>query len=632
MRSATTTDRRRMIGAALVLAIVLFVALNIFSNVTFTAARLDLTEDAMFTVTDGTREVLASIDEPVVLRLFVSDVLEERAPGLGNYADRVRELLAHYENLAQGRIRLELYRPEPFSIEEDRALAFGLRGIPVTSTGDLAYFGLAGTNSTDDTEVIALFSPRRDSFLEYDLTRLIHDLSNPEKAIIGVMSSLPIEADPTRRNAPWIVYQQMRGMFRLRTLGPDFTTLTEDIDTLMLVQPGALGERSLYAIDQFVLGGGKLLVFVDPLGETAAQYQQRGVPPPTEHGLERLFDAWGIEMVAGKLVGDRQAAQRVSARVRGRDVVTEYLPWLALRAANFTADEVILSEIERLNFATAGILRAKDGAAVEFTPLISSSAESMRLDVEKLRFVPDPALLLAEFEPEGERFTLAARIGGTVESAFPDGRPAAEEAEATDAAGAAHLARSAEPINVVVIADTDLLDDQNWARIDNLFGQSIVIPFANNADFVINALDNLSGSSALIGLRGRGLSARPFDTVDAIAREAEHRYRAKERELTETLDETEDKIRNLQFDEAGGEIILSNEQVAIVEDFRAESLAIREQLREVQRALRSDIDSLDGWLKVINIGAIPLLICGIAMALAIARRVRARRRMTPHVA
>ena len=629
----TATDRRRMIGGALALAIVLFVAVNIFSNVTFTAARLDLTEDALFTVTDGTREVLAFIDEPVILRLFVSEVLEERAPGLGNYAERVRELLTHYENLAQGKIRLELFRPEAFSIEEDRALAFGLRGIPVTSTGDLAYFGLAGTNSTDDTEVIALFSPRRDSFLEYDLTRLIHDLSNPEKAIIGVLSSLPIEADPTRRNAPWIVYQQMRGMFQMRPLRPDFATLAQDIDTLLLVQPGALGESALYAIDQFVLGGGKLLAFVDPLGEAAAQYQQRGVaPPPPEHGLERLFEAWGIEMVAGKLVGDRRAAQRVNARVRGRDVVTEYLPWLALGAANFTTEEVILSEIERLNFASAGILRARDGAAVEFTPLIASSADSMLLDVEKVRFVPDPALLLAEFEPGGERFTLAARIAGSVPSAFPDGPPAPESGEPAETAGAAHLARSIEPINVVVVADTDLLADQNWARVDNLFGQSIVVPFASNADFVINTLDNLSGSSALIGLRGRGLSTRPFDTVDAIAREAELRYRAKERQLTETLDDTESKIRNLQFDEAGGEIILSGEQISIVEDFRAESLAIREQLREVQRALRRDIDNLDGWLKVINIGAIPLLIGGIAIALAIARRVRAARRMAPHVA
>ena len=213
-----------------------------------------------------------------------------------------------------------------------------------------------------------------------------------------------------------------------------------------------------------------------------------------------------------------------------------------------------------------------------------------------------------------------------------EGRPPGEDGEAAEAVGPAHLARSVEPINVVVIADTDLLADRSWARVDNVFGQSIVIPFASNADFVINALDNLSGASALIGLRGRGLSARPFDTVDAIAREAEHRYRAKERELTETLDETENKIRNLQLDEAGGEIILSGEQVAIVEDFRAESLAIREQLREVQRALRRDIDNLDGWLKVINIGAIPLLICGIAIALAIARRVRAGRRMAPHIA
>jgi ABC-type uncharacterized transport system involved in gliding motility auxiliary subunit len=226
---------------------------------------------------------------------------------------------------------------------------------------------------------------------------------------------------------------------------------------------------------------------------------------------------------------------------------------------------------------------------------------------------------------------MAARLAGVVDSAFPDGAPALEGGAEGEPA-APHIARAAEPITVVVVADTDLLADQNWARVDNVFGQPVIIPFASNADFVLNALDNLSGSSALIGLRGRGLSARPFETVDEIARQAEHRYRAKEQELTQKLGETENKIRNLQFNEAGGEIILSDEQVAIVEEFRAESASIRAQLREVQHALRSDIDSLDAWLKVINIGAIPLLICVIALALAITRRARAGRRMAPHVA
>ena len=638
MSKGSSRDRRRLTGAALVLAIVLFVAVNVFSNVTFTASRLDLTEDGLFSVAEGTREVLASTDEPIVIRLFLSEVLAERAPGLANYADRVRELLQHYASLAEGKIRLEVYHPEPFSIEEDRALAFGLQGIPVTSTGDLAYFGLAGTNSTDDTEVISVFSPQRDSFLEYDMTRLIHELANPEKATIGVLSSLPISADPTRRNAPWLIHQQMRTLFNVRTLRGDPAEIDDGIDTLMVVQPGPLREPMLYAIDQFVLAGGKLLVLVDPLGETASAYQQRGAPSPAEHGLERLFETWGVEMVPGKLIGDRLAAQRVSARVQGRNVVTEYLPWLALRAPNFAADDVVLSEIAQINLGTAGILRATEGAAVALAPLLASSTESMQLEVDKVRFLPDPTLLLSEFVAEGEALTIAARLTGEVESAFPEGAPPAPDeaqsdpGEAESGEAAVHLARSAEPIQVVVIADTDLLADQNWARVEAVFGQPVVIPFASNADFLLNVLDNLSGSSALIGLRGRGLSARPFDTVDAIAREAEHQYRAKEQELTQKLGETENKIRNLQFDEAGGEIILSDEQVGIVEEFRAESMAIRAELREVQHALRRDIDSLDAWLKVINIGAIPLLICVIALALAIARRARTARRMAPHVA
>ena len=301
-----------MIGGALAMAIVLFVAVNIFSNVTFTAARLDLTEDGLFSVADGTREVLASTDEPIVLRLFLSDVLAERAPGLANYAARVRELLEHYTSLADGKIRLEIYHPEPFSIEEDRALAFGLQGIPVTSSGDLAYFGLAGTNSTDDTEVISVFSPRRDRFLEYDLTQLIHDLADPEKAIIGVISSLPISADPTRRNAPGLIHEQMRSMFEVRTVRGDFVAIDDELDALMVVQPGPLSEQALFAIDQFVLGGGKLLAFVDPFGEAALPFQQRGVRPTTEHGLERLFGRLGHRN------GTRQADRRPPGGATGQ--------------------------------------------------------------------------------------------------------------------------------------------------------------------------------------------------------------------------------------------------------------------------------------------------------------------------
>lgn len=634
---------------AIVLAVVLFFAANILANLTLGAARIDLTADRLFTLSSGTRAVLSRIDEPVTLRFYYSERLGREIPTYGVYAQRVREMLQEYESAAAGKLRLQVIDPQPFSDEEDRAVAFGLQGVPLNQQGELVYFGLAGVNTADKEEIIPFFQPERERFLEYDLTRLIFNLSTTKKKVVGLISTLPLMGEfrgPGRPPEPWAVYTQLQQFFEIRSLDREIGEIPAEVGVLMVVHPRDLPERTQYAIDQFVLRGGHALVFVDPHAES-----ELGRPGPqaqlaqTGSNLRKLFDAWGLEMIDGKFAGDRLLARRVNAGTETRVRAVDYVAWLTLRQDNFAADDILTSDLGTLNLASAGVLRVKEGASTTFAPLVQTSEQSMEIDVGKVRLAPDPVTLLAEFKPTGERLTLMARVRGPAKSAFADGPPPEkkdEEAEKKDQAAAnppekketaenpaPHLKESKAPINVIVVADTDLLEDRFWVQVADFFGQRLATPIAANGNLVVNAVDNLAGSDELIGLRSRGQVSRPFLRVQEIQRDAELRFRAKERELTEKLRDTEKQLNELQTksqpQEAAGRVILTKEQQEAIERFRGEMLTIRKDLRDVQLALRQDIEGLERWLKFVNIGLIPVLIAVAAIALGVIRA-RARRR------
>ncbi len=654
MAAKVTTKRGVTSAVGLVLVAILFVAVNVISNTVLSSARLDLTEDRLFTLSDGTRSVLAKIEEPITLRLYYSERLGREIPAYGVYATRVREMLREYQNAAPGKIRVEVIDPQPFSDEEDRAVAFGLQGVPVNQAGELVYFGIAGTNTADREEVIAFLQPERERFLEYDLTKLVYNLATPKKPAVGLLSTLPLTGEfrgPRQAPEPWLIYTQLTQFFDVRTVDRDATEIPDDIGVLMIVHPKDLPEKTLYAIDQFVLRGGRALVFVDPNAE--GELYRPGIAAQTgmtDSNLKKLFDAWGIEMVEGKVAGDRLAARRVNAGTETRVRAVDYLAWLALREPNFNRADILTAETQLIQMASAGILKAKEGASTTMTPLIQTSAEVMSIDANKVKLAPDPVALLANFKAEGQPFTLAARISGTVKSAFPDGpppepkketegddesksgaseeaKPAAESSEKKNE----HLSESREPINVIVVADTDLLEDRFWAQVQDFFGQKLVVPVANNGDFVVNAVDNLLGSSDLISLRSRGQSSRPFVLVQELQRDAELQFRAKERELTAKLEETEKKLNELQSQgkDQGGRAILSPEQQAAIDQFRADMLNIRRELREVQQNLRQNIQSLESWLKFVNIGLVPIVVAIVAVFVGLARM---RRRRAPGAA
>lgn len=635
--------------AGLALAVVLFLAVNILARAGLSSSRVDLTADKLFTLSPGTYAVLSKIDEPITLRFYYSPTLGNELPNVGKYATRVRDVLKEYAAIARGKLRLEIIEPVPFSDAEDQAVAAGLQGLPLDRAGEMVYFGLAGSNSTDDEERVPFFSPDREAFLEYDLTKLVHNLANPKRKTIGLMTALPIKGFPGTMMArlnpalarPWQLIAHLGQLFDLKEVPMDAAEIPAGIDVLLVIHPAEISTKAMYAIDQYALGGGRVVAMVDPLSEAAERSLGPGAKPvPATSTLKPLFDAWGIDMPEGKSVGDMTSARRVNAGTDTRPQAVEYPIWQILRPANFSTTDLIASGIEIMQLTSPGALSPKEGATTTFTPLIQTSAKADLVDVEKIKGKPDFAGILENFKPSGTPYTIAARISGPVKTAFPNGLPKDEakegadedkaaEAKPADASAKPQLMESKGPIQAVIIADTDLLQDRFWVQMQDLFGQAVATPLSNNMDFVTNALDNLTGSNDLIGLRSRGISQRPFERVEALQRDAETRLRAKERELQTQREETEKKLADLQRPgqaaaAQGGQVNLSPAQQEEIDKFKAELLKIRRDLRGVQLDLRKDIERLKTRLWFFDIALIPLLVAVLAIGLGIWRMRRRR--------
>ncbi len=634
MNSVKLTSRQITTGTIILAALALFFVVNIFSNLAFRSLRFDLTENNLFTLSEGTKNILSGLDEPIDLTLYVSKKLATTLPGISSYTLRVEELLEEFERRSNGKIDLTVIDPEPFSEEEDRAVAAGLQAVPVNDGASTFYFGLVGTNSTDKEEIIPFFSPEREEFLEYDLAKLIYTLATPKQPIVGVMSSLSqmfgAHANPFQggRAPAWVVMEQIEQLFEVRRLDTDVSEIPEDIDVLMLVHPKKLPDKTLYAIDQFVLRGGRALVFVDPYAEVD---QPPGASPITaapgakRSDLAKLFDKWGIRLTQ-KVVGDLASARKVQINQSGRPMIVDYPVWIEIDPALYDSNEIITANLGQLAFATAGHIETVGEHKDNVKPIVRSSADSMLVDTSKLGFLANPQDILRDFRPEGA-YTLAARISGIVESAFPDGPPEAddetgdtedggENQEPSESETPAHLAKSKEPVNVIVVADVDMLHDQFWVQVQNFLGSRLAIPTAANGTFVANALDNLTGSNDLISVRNRGSFSRPFIKVRQLQLEAEQKFLAKEQELRNKLRETERKLRDLQSQKGDSNaLVLSPEQRAEIERFRAQRVKIRKELRNVQHELKKNIDSLESWIKVINIIIVPLLVALAGVAL-----------------
>jgi len=614
-------------GTGLVLAACLFVALIIVVNATLTSWRLDLTENKLFTLSDGTINILNRLEEPVRLDFYFSQKTLTGLPALTNYGNRVRDLLLEYKNHAGDKIELNVIDPETFSEEEDQAVASGLRGIAVNNAGDRAYLGLVGTNSTDDERVIPFFNSEKESSLEYDITKLIYSLAHPKKRVIGVITTLPMFGDEDDPNVqPWTIISTMEEFFEVRQLDIDSGDIGNDIDVLMVVHPKDLKLRTRFAIDQYVLKGGKAMVFVDPMSEAdpvRPNPESPGTLPDFDSELPALLKQWGVMIPEQKIAGDINAAMHVQTRSERGPREIAYLPWLRLAKESFNQEDFATSELNVIHMGTAGIIEKLPKATTTVTPLIKTTRQSMQLDRDFLVIQRDPSIILDNFKSMEKKQVLAARLQGHAKTAFPDGISTTDTSSDADAAGSTKKKEVATAtgditregdINVILVADTDILSDLFWIRQQSYFGVDLPQPIADNGNFIVNALDNLSGSNDLINLRTRGEFTRPFERVEAIRRDAELKFREREQELQARLKETEQKIREfLQNQGEESSQILTPEQNKEMEKYRQIRVETRKELRAVQHELKKNIEHLGTWLRVINIGLIPLLIIIIAI-------------------
>jgi len=643
----------------LTVAVALLVSVGLISALP--SIRIDLTEDDLFSLADGTRNIVSGLEEPIELLFFYSESATEDQPQIRSYGTRVQELLREIVIASGGNLVLSIVDPEPFSEEEDLATQYGVQPVPVTQGGQGIYFGLVAVELDNEkdpalrvSETMPLIRPDQEQFLEYEFMQLVTRVANPDLKVVGLLTTLDIDGgfDPMTGQATqqWMITDYIRQLYDLRRLETDTEIIEEDVDILMIVHPEGLSEQTLYAIDQHVMRGGETFVFLDPTADSMVSRSERGsmIPAGMRSDLPGLLEAWGVDYASDKVLTDNTLALRVQMGQGSRPVA--HIGMIGANRTALAGDDIITRRLENLNLSSVGALAPRDGATTRFEPLIQSSSDAMLMNASLLEDVLDPSVLFDEFVSANERYTIAARVSGVISSAFPEGRPVSgnaaadtseEEIEADDDNDSgeariekassdsdtmeAHLSQTSGETNILLFADTDVLTDRLWVQVAQFMGQRIPQPYANNGDFVINALDNLSGGADLVSIRSRGRYSRPFERVVKLQREADDRLRTEEAALLARLAETEEQLAALNTGE-GGQLLgqLTPEIQTEIDRFNAELLDTRRSLRDVQFQLTADIEALGSNLKWFNTAAIPMLLTVLALFMSLTRARRRR--------
>ncbi|MDP2285996.1 MAG: Gldg family protein [Pseudohongiella sp.] len=592
--------------------------------------RIDLTEDSLYTLSDATRDIVANLERPVALTFFYSEESVAEVPQVRAYGLRVQEMLREMVIASNGNLSFEIVDPAPFSEDEDRATAYGIQAVPLAAGREAVYFGVVATDPATQTEedagvyqAIPLVRPDQEEFLEYEFARLITRTLDPDPTVIGLLTSLEIDggfnASLQQATRAWAVMDTVRYMYDVQRIASTATSIDSAIDILLIVHPQELPAQTLYAIDQFVMRGGRALIFVDPNSDTQTQIAVNSgdFRDSMSSDLPGLLQAWGVQYDATQVVTDQERALYVTLQPGQRPVA--HLGMMGVQRDGF-ANDIVSGQLQVMNMSSAGALSKAEGSRTTFEPLIQTSNNTMLMGTAFFSEMGDPTLLLDEFVSEEQTRFLAARVSGRSVSAFPDGPPVSDSAAAAQAPADNHLRESLGDIGVIVVADSDVLADRMWAQSQQVLGQRVINAFASNGDFVINALDNLSGSTALINIRSRGRYARPFTRVIDLQRAADERLRAEETNLLQRLSETEQQLTALNQNNGG---TISPEQNAEIERFIQVQMDTRRALRDVQFQLNAEIDRLGTTLKFINTALIPGLLVIAALALA---WIRSRRR------
>ena len=619
-------NKQLLSTTGLILAIILFLSFNIVTNGNFKSARIDLTEDQLYTLSDGTLNIIESLEDPISLRFYYSEQVAQELPSLKSYAQRVKELLEEYRRASNGKIELITINPMPYTDNEQRAKQYGLQGVPIEGESDPLYFGLAGNNLLDGVESIPFFQPEKEDVLEYDLTKLIYKLSSSNRKTVAVISTLEVNGedyDPLKGEVPssdgakpWAFMAELRQLFNVTVLPVDIQRIPSSIDVLVVIHPKDMVESTQYAIDQYVLKGGKLITFVDPYSEADIPEKDPDNPMAAmvysrSSNMIELFKAWGFERLGADVVADRKTAIKVDFGARTGNKPIDYVLWQGLPAEQLSSEQAVTSQLKKIEVATTGRFQALEGASTTLTPLFSSSNEAMLVDKRIVQFRNDPRALLTKYQAGTLSYDYAVRVTGSVKTAFPNGGKT-KDGEVKKFSN--HLDGSKQDIDVIAIADVDMLQDRFWVQLQDFYGEQIAYNTSNNIDFLINAIDDMSGNHGLISVRSRAGFSRPFDRVIALKQDAEKRYRTQERELQKTLDETKQRIARMQVERSGsGDDILNPEQQQEIAELRVSVNKLQQKLREVQANLRKDIDDLDTKLKFYNIGFVPIIVALLAV-------------------
>lgn len=634
------SNQKRVGTMSIVAIVVLFFAVNIFSAATFRHARLDLTEGNLFTLSEGTVNILKAIDEPITIRLYYSERVATELPEVRNTAERLKDLLAEFVDTAEGNLKVEIIPVERYTPSEDEASAAGLTGAQ-TRDGEIVYFGFVATNMVDGKEVIPFVPLDREAYLEYDLISIIYRLNLIDLPVLGLITSLPLDTGPggmqaamQGRSQPYVIYEQLLGSFEVEHIDTAEGAIPEGVEVILIAHPDPLTPQMLYAIDQFVMGGGRVLALLDPFSEMSQTGQpqmmmQQQQPAPTNDSsvlaLGPLLTSWGVEIDPAFIVADRALGFYVPQ--------SDYPPillWPRLSEAEIDRDDIVSGELSVLQLASAGAINAIEGATTRVKPLVRSSQDSSLVEFQDAKFRTPFDEILRDFVPDEGAHVLAARIQGQVNTAFPGGAPVTENGEPSG--GAAPQITSTDAANIILVADADFLDDRFWVQIQNFMGERLMQPTADNGSLVVSAVENLMGSNDLISLRARAGSQRPFTLVQKIQREAEEEFLPKQQELETKLEEIATRVDELrgsgqmQSGQSGNDtIVVTAEQRSELKSLLAEHEKTRREQRTIQFNLRRDIDRLGNLVRFVNIAVVPLIVALFAFGMAMLQSRRRRK-------
>jgi ABC-type uncharacterized transport system involved in gliding motility auxiliary subunit len=612
-------------GGVIALLVILIAANFIVSAFN---ARADLTEGDVYTLSPGTKAILSRLEAPVRIRFYYTQGSNAVPVGLKTFAQRVEDLLAEYRAASNGKVLIERLNPEPDSDAEDAAALDNVEG-QMTNTGERFYLGLA-ISFLDQKSAIPVLSPDRERLLEYDITRAIAQVTASKKPVVGVMSALPVLGRPLnpmskqQPTEPWVLGSELKRFFDIRKIEVDAKKIDDDIQVLLVIHPRNVLEETEYAIDQFVMRGGKLIVFADPYAYFDQQPDLQnpfGGSQAGQSALYTLFKAWGYELTLNQVVADLTYASGAGPRL---------LPTLlSLPPEALNQDDVVMSQVGTMLVPFSGVFKGKPAEGLGATVLAHTSKNSMLVDLIIATLSGEPST--RGFQPSGEEYPVALRLSGKFKTAFPNGKPEPmfqrgekKEAPKADDKAAPHLREAAAENQVVLVGDVDMLTDGAAVEVQEVFGQKLVVPRNGNLAFAQGLVEQFSGDQNLMALRSRASFTRPLTVIQQMQAEAQQQYLGKIKELEDSLNQTQEKLQELQKGKPGAasSTILTSEQQTEIDNFRKQTIKTRAELKEVRKNLRVETDRLEFWTKVVNIGLVPLLVALAGLALAYSKRRR----------